>query len=670
MEGLFIAPERLQSQYAAIKTTVPTDSEVELSTKLGNYMTMHFPLETEENILRRSVILSDLRKLFRSWVKEVCIDKGLSQEMADDAGGHIFVSGSYRLGVNEPGADIDTICIAPTHITRADFFSTLKDRLELLPKITNLVTIEDAIVPLITFDYDEINIDLQIAILPLNTIPESLNLLDDDILKNVDSGSEKSLNGPRVTELMIKLIPNRDSFIKVLRILRRWAKRRGLYSNKLGYLGGINWCILTLFINQLYPTASPVTLLQKFFMVLSTWSWPAAIQLTKTYDANLGLQVWTPSGFRNRQHVMPILTPAYPSMNSSMSVSELTLSVMKDEFKRGLECIERIIASGGENWDEFFSPSDFFAIHQHYLAVDIYAENEKDQQAWCGFCESRLRKLVDSLAYNRPLRRLRVYTQKFPLSFITDENKLGVSFFVAFDVDKHMMHNSKEVRIDNSVDYFKQKDLYGWNNRKDGMDVKITPVLWKNLPDMVFETLGGRENARGIRSEFMKVKKEKLEAAVLAAAAVAAPILQQKRQLEEPSTDENQINKASKLDKDIVENDDATTASEDSPVQEDNKQLSPTAVKKETNGAVTEEKDSIDVVKVVVSELVKKEASLTADVNDFLTSIPIEQPSAETVTTIAPEPVKVKKQKLDLVSSRVHRAPVKAAKMKISFGKK
>ena len=111
MEGLFIAPERLQSQYAAIKTTVPTDSEVELSTKLGNYMTMHFPLETEENILRRSVILSDLRKLFRSWVKEVCIDKGLSQEMADDAGGHIFVSGSYRLGVNEPGADIDTICI-------------------------------------------------------------------------------------------------------------------------------------------------------------------------------------------------------------------------------------------------------------------------------------------------------------------------------------------------------------------------------------------------------------------------------------------------------------------------------------------------------------------------------------------------------------------------------
>lgn len=67
------------------------------------------------------------------------------------------------------------------------------------------MTIEDAIVPLITFDYDEINIDLQIAILPLNTIPESLNLLDDDILKNVDSGSEKSLNGPRVTELMIKV---------------------------------------------------------------------------------------------------------------------------------------------------------------------------------------------------------------------------------------------------------------------------------------------------------------------------------------------------------------------------------------------------------------------------------------------------------------------------------
>ena len=68
-----------------------------------------------------------------------------------------------------------------------------------------MVSIEGAIVPLITFDYEDINIDLQIAILPTNTIPETLNILNDEILIGVDQATEKSLNGPRVTELIIKV---------------------------------------------------------------------------------------------------------------------------------------------------------------------------------------------------------------------------------------------------------------------------------------------------------------------------------------------------------------------------------------------------------------------------------------------------------------------------------
>lgn len=72
-------------------------------------------------------------------------------------------------------------------------------------QVSHLVAIEGAIVPILTFDYEEINIDLQIAILPRNTIPENLNILDDNILVGVDTATEKSLNGPRVTELMIKV---------------------------------------------------------------------------------------------------------------------------------------------------------------------------------------------------------------------------------------------------------------------------------------------------------------------------------------------------------------------------------------------------------------------------------------------------------------------------------
>ncbi|EGZ28664.1 hypothetical protein PHYSODRAFT_474162 [Phytophthora sojae] len=533
-----VAPHVLEQAYKAIRTTPPEPKDLEQSAKLQSFMDEHFPTESDANITRRSLILAELRSIFRQWVKQVCMDKGVPEEMAADAGGQILVSGSYRLGVNEPGADIDTICVAPRHVTREDFFSSLKEIFLQHPKVSNLVAIEGAIVPILTFDYEEINIDLQIAILPRNSIPENLNILDDHVLVGVDPATEKSLNGPRVTELMIKLTPNRESFISVLRIVRRWAKRRGLYSNKMGYLGGVNWCILVCFINQLYPTAAPSTLLLRFFMVLNNWKWPLAIQLCKTHDANLGLEVWNANAGHNRYQVMPILTPAYPSMNSSFNVSTHSLTVMKEEFKRGLTIVQDVLSKGGSEWGPLFEPSDFFAVHQHYLAVEVYTEKQEEEAAWCGFCESRMRKLVESLAYNPALCRLRAYTKKFPLSFVTggeapageqpngaalaQPSKFGVCFYVGFDIDRRQLR-SREVSIDNSVEYFKNNDLYRWNKRTPTMDVRVTPVVWKALPESVFEDMGGRAVARVARREFMKKKKEDEKKAEEAAAPSPSP---------------------------------------------------------------------------------------------------------------------------------------------------
>jgi poly(A) polymerase len=161
-------------------------------------------------------------------------------------------------GVHEPGADIDTILVAPSFCRRNDFFgsatitetnpnrdpNSLAARISKHPDVTNFVAVEGAAVPILTFDWEGINIDLLFARINTNSVPANFDIDNDAVLDGADGATEKSLNGPRVTNLIAALVsgtPERyQTFLTVIRCVRKWAKARGLYSNKMGYWGGVN----------------------------------------------------------------------------------------------------------------------------------------------------------------------------------------------------------------------------------------------------------------------------------------------------------------------------------------------------------------------------------------------------------------------------------------------
>ncbi len=96
--------------YDPIITTEPTQIDLKIDASLAAYMEQEIKLETDEEMKRRENVLIQVERIFLAWVHTVAVDVlHLPEDEVQAAGGKLLVSGSHRLGVREPGADIDTV---------------------------------------------------------------------------------------------------------------------------------------------------------------------------------------------------------------------------------------------------------------------------------------------------------------------------------------------------------------------------------------------------------------------------------------------------------------------------------------------------------------------------------------------------------------------------------
>ncbi|KAN0024701.1 hypothetical protein ACTFIV_009110 [Dictyostelium citrinum] len=472
-----------------ISTAPPSSIDFKLSTELENTLISFNLFESPEESRKREEILGKLNQIVREWAKQVSLKKGYPEQTASEVVAKIFTFGSYRLGVHGPGSDIDTLCVGPKHIMRSDFFDDLSDILKVHPEITEFTTVKDAFVPVITMVFSGIPIDLIYAKLALTAIPEELNdLIDESFLKNIDEKSILSLNGCRVTDQILKLVPNIPNFRMALRCIKLWAIRRGIYSNILGFLGGVSWALLTARICQLYPNSAPSTIIHRFFKVYEIWKWPAPILLCHIQEGGiLGPKVWNPK--RDKAHLMPIITPAYPSMNSTYNVSKSTLQLMKSEFVRGAE-ITRKIETGECTWKNLLEKCDFFTRYSFYIEIDCYSMNEEDSRKWEGWIESKLRFLISNLESTPKMKFAVPYPKGFTnnLHKANNPDQICTSFFMGLSFNfPNTPGADKSVDLTKAVTEFTGiiKDWLRTQPNPDTMDIKVQYIKKKQLPAFV-----------------------------------------------------------------------------------------------------------------------------------------------------------------------------------------
>ncbi|CAG9311418.1 unnamed protein product [Blepharisma stoltei] len=366
-----------------------TASIEELSSSLHETLVSHKVFETAQGNQLRAQIISSLTQEFQAWCPQ----------------GKVIAFGSYKLGVHSPNTDLDILCIAPKNISRSEFQTEFYERLSSMNGVFYCHGVFRTKVPIIKLIIESTAVDLLYA----NVDAE--NLLDDAIFDVCDEATMLSLNGYRNNEILLRLVPDIEKYQMVLRAIKLWAKRKGLYSNIFGYLGGAAWSLMVAKVCMMYPGLSDVEIIYKFFKVYSVWDWSIPICLTPA-EFHQKMDIYSTRSANDKSYIS-IMTPAFPRYNAAYTLSSSGFHLINQEVKLAYKITEDIFA-GVATFDDLFAEIDFFQQFKYFLRVEIQSSTALDFENWHGLVSSRLKFLIADLECTYPKPRVLIYSRSFP----------------------------------------------------------------------------------------------------------------------------------------------------------------------------------------------------------------------------------------------------------------
>jgi uncharacterized protein (UPF0248 family) len=278
---------------------------------------------------------------------------------------------------------------------------------------------------------------------------ESL-VFDSDVISTLHPNSIRALNTYRETVYIRQTVADLDCFITAYRFLSLYVRRRGLYSAKFGYLGGVHLLLMLNRVSKLINAGkssegrvSPAAVVRTFFKYYAGFDWKANI-VEDPDPEHRGLPV--KRSIREPVVIRAIFSPtARP--NVAASCSSMSARTFASEFELANEKLEAgqwkwCLRPEKENVSDFLNDAEAFVTIKVEL-WDLDKQSSDQVRDVVGGLESRIPLILVSLARTEDILG-RVWPARFRTAESDSDGTVSGYYLVAIN----MRHNDDDPDVD------------------------------------------------------------------------------------------------------------------------------------------------------------------------------------------------------------------------------
>lgn len=299
-------------------------------------------------------------------------------------GGRLLPIGAYGLGNLLDGETVDVVYLAPPHVRITGLVQRLSKTLQQKGVSTVLPGCDDGSLrgPAIAFYMRGVRVKLIVS----QQVPALPKQYADSVLI-----ASSGFLARAAVESVLTGVPNVEQFAFLLRLVRCWARQRGIYGNFFGFLGGMAWAVCCARVCQMERCSDAFQLALTFFRIMSHWNWSEPVVLTGfDYEAP---DLDEAELAEEPRKLFSVILPAGIGIPASRTVPRTTAMILVTEIFRGYKLVQQVGASQAQ-WPDLFKPFPFFRKYQNYLQFKFFASSEEVLEKWFIWAMDQMAEIV------------------------------------------------------------------------------------------------------------------------------------------------------------------------------------------------------------------------------------------------------------------------------------